>query len=519
MLVTLSLDAQHTYTNLDIISGKVFLRVPSNTNVSSIVVKLEGESRTRLIPPSPAGPYNDRQRPVLEVHKLLYRLQVVFPPPNLQIGPAWQQKSYTLNTGQYEYPFSFKIPFNNACTAINSLGTNAAFSGLGLEIARNPTSHVKQTLPPTLSGFPGLAEIRYYCKVTVNRPSLFKENPRGFAHFNFLPIEPPRPPRSDGEAYARRQHQFNPDIVTKAKSKQSWLGGMFGPNSPKEPDLQPSTPRPPPRFMVDARLPNPAILTCNDDIPLRIIIKQLSERTEMLFLQNLQVELIGYTKIRAHEMIRQESNSWIVISLSNMAMPLGTPADTIGTESEINREYWQRRPLPNTVAPTFDTCNISRFYELEVRLGLGYGSYKQGQDQLVVLPLRLPVRVFSGIAPPRALLDAMASSPVPARLPLKPPRPGPISTYSGPSLAPPAPYAAFPQTPVAENPPWMQQYPPVQGAYLPQQGAPEYEEAPPPSYEDAVGSDLPPIDGPRRDYAPPPPVEGGLRLSGDEKGR
>lgn len=294
---------------------------------------------------------------------------------------------------------------------------------------------------------------------------------------------------------------------------------MFGPNSPKEPDPQPSAPKPPPRFMVDARLPNPAILTCNDDIPLRIIIKQLSERTEMLFLQNLQVELIGYTKIRAHEMIRQESNSWIVISLSNMAIPLGTPADTIGTETEINREYWQRRPLPNTVAPTFDTCNISRFYELEVRVGLGYGSYKQGQDQLVVLPLRLPVRVFSGIAPPRALLDAMASSPIPARLPLKPPRPGPISTYSGPSLAPPAPYSAFPQTPVAENPPWMQQYPPMQGAYLPQQGAPEYEEAPPPSYEDAVGSDLPPIDGPRRDYAPPPPVEGGLRLSGDEKGR
>ena len=29
-----------------------------------------------------------------------------------------------------------------------------------------------------MTGFPGEAEIRYYVKVTVNRPSLFKENPR-----------------------------------------------------------------------------------------------------------------------------------------------------------------------------------------------------------------------------------------------------------------------------------------------------------------------------------------------------
>jgi hypothetical protein len=43
--------------------------------------------------------------------------------------------------------------------------------------ARAPTQHVKATLPPSIY-FPGEAEIRYYLKVTVNRPSLLKENPR-----------------------------------------------------------------------------------------------------------------------------------------------------------------------------------------------------------------------------------------------------------------------------------------------------------------------------------------------------
>ena len=47
-----------------------------------------------------------------------------------------------------------------------------------MEVAKTPTHHVKQTLPPSLSGPPGEAEIRYYVKVTVNRPQFFKENPR-----------------------------------------------------------------------------------------------------------------------------------------------------------------------------------------------------------------------------------------------------------------------------------------------------------------------------------------------------
>jgi hypothetical protein len=69
MLVSISLEHPHThYTNLDIIQGKVFLRVPNPTNVSSIIVKLEGEARTRLLAAvRPDRP--ERQRPVLEVHK------------------------------------------------------------------------------------------------------------------------------------------------------------------------------------------------------------------------------------------------------------------------------------------------------------------------------------------------------------------------------------------------------------------------------------------------------------------
>lgn len=57
-----------SFTNLDQISGKVVVRCGKSTDVASIIVKLEGESRTRLL--SPGGPGGERPKPQLEYHKV-----------------------------------------------------------------------------------------------------------------------------------------------------------------------------------------------------------------------------------------------------------------------------------------------------------------------------------------------------------------------------------------------------------------------------------------------------------------
>lgn len=60
------------FTNLDHISGNVILNLTTDETVSAIIVKLEGESRTRLA----AGPRpavierHDRNRVEIEVHKV-----------------------------------------------------------------------------------------------------------------------------------------------------------------------------------------------------------------------------------------------------------------------------------------------------------------------------------------------------------------------------------------------------------------------------------------------------------------
>lgn len=79
MIASIVLDQTHnTFTNLDVISGRVILRLESSTNVNSVVIKLEGESMTRLKPP-PTGS-DDNPKPVREVHKVCFLNFFLLPP-------------------------------------------------------------------------------------------------------------------------------------------------------------------------------------------------------------------------------------------------------------------------------------------------------------------------------------------------------------------------------------------------------------------------------------------------------
>ncbi|KAJ5109731.1 hypothetical protein N7532_002376 [Penicillium argentinense] len=489
---TILLDSQHKhYTNLDFLSGKVVLTLPAEAAIGGIQVKLEGESRTRLS--GPRNPHNvnsEKKRTELEVHKILYKVATVFPTPAvMQTGsPA---TSYTFAPGTYEYPFQFKFPFNNACSSHNSMLTNLNFTGLKVEMARDTNRHVKKTLPPSLSGFNGQADIKYFVKATVIRPQFYKENIRAIIPLNFLPIEPPRTGNPNEETYARRQHQFGKPPPNYKKKN------IFSRGSSKDAQSDP------PKVTLDARLPNPSILTCNEPVPLRMILKKTTDSPDIIYLQMLQIELIAYTKILAHDLTWQETGSWVVVSRSNMNMPLGKPGDAANTEWTIDPTLWTNLPLPNSVAPSFETCNIERSYELEVRIGLMHGTpgamkvrhhhrrltyYPTAnlppQPQLIVLPLRMPVKVYSGIAPPQALLDAMAA----AKLQPSPTKTKPTSRPSWPTTGESAPRPPMPPRP-ADGP-------------IPADAGAVYDDAPP-SYEDAMADNLGPVDGPRREYHPP----------------
>lgn len=147
----------------------------------------------------------------------------------------------------------------------------------------------------------------------------------------------------------------------------------------------------------------------------------------------------------------------------------------------------------------------------------------QQQAQNVVLPLRLEVQVYSGIAPPPEVLQRMAearsgkqTAGSAANTPNTPHEAntqamdeklkteGRQSSVAGPS-------SSVPPTPSQPNAPEMPARP---GQPVPPH-EPDYGDAPP-SYEDAIASDMPSVDAPRPDYAPPPTGEDQI-LGRDEK--
>lgn len=381
------------YTNQDAIRGNVVLNLSRHEHVGAIIVKLEGESRTALaVPTDHTADGRDRDRDRVasgdalhENHKILYKVGQVFPEEN---APA-VASPYVLNPGQHRFPFQFKLPFNNACgnaEAMARIGgvvsTGGAF-GIGFRVMDGSRqlmyAHVTKTLPPSFTGFPGQAEIRYYLKVTVQRPGLFKENWRYQMGLKFLPIEPPRPAKSNQEAYARRPFTFQPRAPSPApyqKKRSSFFGRPSASSSyasvplAGSPSLQPpanglangppspGVPPAPPSIEMSARLPHPAILTCNKPVPLRLIAKKLVPSYAEVYLVALEIDLVGKTHVRCQKLVNTELSRWVIMARQGLSILISRPDDAVGTEFVVPDTLWNSFPLPNTIMPSFVTCNL-----------------------------------------------------------------------------------------------------------------------------------------------------------------
>ncbi len=130
----------------------------------------------------------------------------------------------------------------------------------------------------------------------------------------------------------------------------------------------------PPNISIDGRLPDPPIITCNESLPLRVLITKKNDSPAKIYLQILSINLIAFTTVRAHELRREEVSSWTILSLADMKTPLNEVVGSDGSRVlEVDSKLWKQRLLPNTICPSFETCNIMRKYVLEVKVGLQWG--------------------------------------------------------------------------------------------------------------------------------------------------
>ncbi|OAQ99090.1 hypothetical protein LLEC1_02562 [Akanthomyces lecanii] len=432
MSMRITLDNQpEFFTNLDIISGQVILHLNRPEQVGGIVVKLEGESNTSLQPPSPFDNGRDPREGYStsnaamnsESHKILYKVQQVFP-DDYHSSANNPFGSFPLPPGQHQFPFKFKMPINNACSDSHAMASlaNQSLSGAGMFGTRGIRlmdgtkqlylRHVTKTLPPSLSGVYNDAEVRYYIKVTVQRPSILKENWRFQLGFKFMPIEPPRLASRGQESFARRPFSFaSRPPSPQGKQKGSLFGMKKSSKEKSECESTEDSSAPPQSVELSARLPHPLVLTCNRPVPLRLIAKKLVNNQQQVYLASFQMDLIGTTTLSAHGQTLQKSNRWIIASNPQLEVPLITPTGEVGSEIVVSDEHWSQKPLPNTVAPSFTACNISRRYEVQILTTLRLGK-KNSKNiaETITLPLHFAnVEVYSGIKPPKELVEAATS--------------------------------------------------------------------------------------------------------------
>ena len=229
-----------------------------------------------------------------------------------------------------------------------------------MDYAKEASLHDRGTLPPSLSGIPNdIAFIRYFLKATVNRPAFYKTNLRKFDPFVFLPIEPPRPPPSGSEAFARRKHEF----ISPQEPKKPSMFSVFRKPVPVAPTI-------PCRFSIEARLPSPPILVPNEPLPLRLILNKFEAFRGVIVIRSLQISLLGTTRVRAHQLFKDEFSTWVIFTVTNIHIPFGDENSLPNVELVADSGLWHDKCLPDIVAPSFTTCNISRSYQLQIDIGL-----------------------------------------------------------------------------------------------------------------------------------------------------
>ncbi|KAI5970179.1 hypothetical protein CANMA_000790 [Candida margitis] len=220
-----------TFTNHDIIRGKVTLVVTKAITLNWIQVKLEGISSSQLnIPRQQSNGKRDKDRKdkiIRDQHKVLYDTQIVFPPDNVR--QVSQAKDFTLAPGNYSYSFEFKIPLNNSCAKMGGITNKVSLNLKSFDVMINngnfnttfvknkahqlasehgyagggngkrkasftppppkQSYHTTSQLPPSLSGIGEFANVKYFIKVTCKRSSFLKTNLRAYDPFIFLPLD------------------------------------------------------------------------------------------------------------------------------------------------------------------------------------------------------------------------------------------------------------------------------------------------------------------------------------------
>lgn len=359
------------------------------------------------------------KKDALEIHKFLYKTQVVFPPSNIQQASTSQQ--FTLPAGEHTYDFSIVIPDNMACDKIKQPGSLSlsrwVIDSSGIDYAREAAAHMLGPLPPSLSDMGNTASVRYFLKATISRTSFYKMNIRVFKPIVYLP------PDEDLNSQKAREIMFvrrnlllcvdtqppvpAEDLRNKGKGKSGgFMKTLFGSSNSNFPLISQNAATA--SITFEMRYPATAsFVPVKPNLPFQLYAistrnpEQFNQNGFMM-VQDLIVKLFATTKTRAQIYSKEATQCLTLLEAHNLNIPLDwTKAKFVRNqqygeswEMELPSALWEKTIIPDFVPPTFNMCNIQRYYAFEV-IG-GFSGTPGGPVQLVsLIP---PITVMSGLS-------------------------------------------------------------------------------------------------------------------------
>ncbi|KAL4940395.1 hypothetical protein BDV06DRAFT_196715 [Aspergillus oleicola] len=323
------------YSCEDDVAGYVVLTSDTQIDVSNISIKLSGVATSRL-----------RSGRATESHQLVRISEQLFPPTKCANSFS---RAFTAPPGEHVFPFSIKLPQAVQChrlTATYDQQTNKKYQ-------------FQPQLPPSTGNRSSSEEVTYILETTIRQDGLIrgtKKASRDIALAGATPLTLPA--------------GHDPQSATKLITCTS--------------DISAPLLSPPKAFEVKATLLNGPVLTQGQPIPLAVEINGTKTTpSSRLYhsdasLHDFQSMLLETTELSARGAIETNRRSIIVQTVSNLREPF-LPTSTLESDqastsrAALNHNLWTRHDVPDSLSPTFGTCNISRRYILNIRLGIQFG--------------------------------------------------------------------------------------------------------------------------------------------------
>ncbi|KAE8389103.1 hypothetical protein BDV23DRAFT_173412 [Aspergillus alliaceus] len=270
-----------------------------------------------------------------ESHELFTRSEQILPPGNC--AGLFTSRAVTIPPGEHSFPFSIMFPQVSECYKSNT--TDAT--------RKRPSSHephhLLRKLPPSAGNRRTPEEISYVLEASIVQDGLIRRT-HATRDISIHPVSTIRQP------FHTLKARTSVTCNTTASGRLS----------------------PPLIYDIEAELVNGPFLLLGHPIALATL-------------------LLETTEVRACGSMQSFTRPWVIQTMTNLRRPLvAGRGPTVGSVLNLDGSLWSRHRVPLHLTPTFETCNISRNYKLEVRLGIDFG-----QNNTRIVELHFPAYVLS----------------------------------------------------------------------------------------------------------------------------